>query len=749
MNWTLRGRLKTLRSRLFVLVAVGLVPLALMAAIALRYEIDQREKNTQQSALELSRALGTAVDAELRSTVDILKTLSNREAFDSGDLARVHRAAQRLAQQQSWRLIILTDEAGRTLFRTNAPFGTSDWQTVEPESLAEAFATQKPTVGKMVGGPGQKNVASFGVRYPFMHEGRAYVLSAVLTTESVINVMRRQSLPETWVVSVLDKVNARVARSPATVAPGISQTLTAMLAEGKAEGTGRNVTVEGRSTHIGYSRLKNWGWTVVVGVPFSQVTQASFPPLASLLAGLFASLVLSAFLGRLFGGRISEPIEILKQAAVQLGRGETVHVGKLGIQELDEVGRALEQASSERDAYMKRLAEVQAEREELLHQVTLGLQHAEDAARAKDEFLAVLGHELRNPLAPISMAVELMSRKGDISTLKERTAVTRQVKHMTRLVDDLLDIARITRKQLAMKSEPVYLLGVIEDVLDSVGSLTGRKRIELRGAQAATHVWVLGDEARLTQVFTNLIGNAIKFTPVTGHIVTSISTTESHVEVAIEDDGIGMSQEVLQNVFKPFFQERQGSDRAAGGLGLGLAIVESIVQMHRGNVSATSAGKNLGSQVTVTFPLISRPSAPEVMVTLDRETLSSKIMFVDDNEDAADITAEFLESAGYEVLVAYHPDQALALLEDFVPDLTVLDIGLPGMTGYDLAARWRTHPNGQGSQLIALTGYAQADDIVRAQKAGFDLHLAKPVDPEELLKQIRQLLMTREERDIS
>ncbi|MES2980444.1 MAG: ATP-binding protein [Pseudomonadota bacterium] len=741
--------MRTLKSRLFVLVAVGLLPLALMAILSLNYVIERQRHDAQRSALELSRALGTAIDAELRSTVQMLQTLSSSEALESLDFERFYRSARRLAQQQSWRVVILTDDAGRTLLRTNAPYGTSEWQTVEAASLAEAFETRRPTLGKTVGVPGKTTGPAFGVRYPFQMGGRWYVLSAVLTNDIILNVVRRQALPADWVVSVLDRDYGRVARSPPTKAPGISATLQATLNEGKPEGMARNTTVEGGGTHVGYSRLKEWGWTVVVGIPFSQISEAAFAPLASIAGGLLASLVLSFYLGRFFGGKVTEPIERLKQAADQLGQGEPVKVGKLDIDELDQVARALEHASQEREAYTWRIAEVQAEREGLLRQVTQGLERAEEAGRAKDEFLAVLGHELRNPLAPISMAVELMAIKGDVATVNERAAVTRQVKHMTRLVDDLLDIARITRKQLVMRSERVRLVAVVQGVLESVAASTGLRHIEFHGAEAADHAWVLGDEARLTQVFMNLIGNAIKFTELTGRIVVSVSVDAGHADVVISDDGVGMPQEVLKDAFRPFFQERQGSDRAGGGLGLGLAIVDSIVQMHGGEVSAWSAGKNQGSRLAVRLPLTAGPVLPtDLQTTREQQAACAKIFIVDDNEDAANITAEFLQCGGFEVKVAYHPNQALDMLANFVPDLAVLDIGLPGMTGYDLAVLWRAHPNGRASRLVALTGYAQADDIARAKAAGFDAHLAKPVDPDGLIEKIRLLLEQQAEQSV-
>jgi hypothetical protein len=414
-----------------------------MVGLSLAYLFEERQADTQKSALELSRALGTAIDGELRSTLDLLRALSQNDALQSGDLMVFHKSASSLAQQQGWRTVELIDAQGGVRYRSLVPEAGITAQPVDPESLFEAMATRQPLVGGGVqvtlGGISE---IAFAVRLPIMVGVEPFVLSAVITAGQVRNVLRRQSIPDSWVVSVLDRNFNRVARSPPTQVVGISAPLKATLSQGKSEGMGLNRTVEGRGTHIGYNRLKIWNWTVVVGIPFSQVTQATLRPLAVALGGLLASLVVFAGLGWYFARKVSSPIEALKTGAAALGHGKPVNIGPLEIGELNDVGRALEQAARERQAFTDEIARAQAEREALLQQVTRGLEAAQQAGRAKDDFLAVLGHELRNPLAPISMALQLMAMKGDPSTAHELKVVDRQVRHMTRLVDDLLDLAR-------------------------------------------------------------------------------------------------------------------------------------------------------------------------------------------------------------------------------------------------------------------------------------------------------------------
>jgi signal transduction histidine kinase/CheY-like chemotaxis protein len=736
---SLAGHPAPLSARLVVLAASGLLPLAIVVALALAYLSGERQLATQRSALALSRALATAVDAELRSTVAVLRALSQDEALQRGDLERFYRSSVRVAVQQGWRSVVLADDTGRAILRSRQPFGAADPRPVDPESMAQAVATQRPTVGRVVAG-GTNPGLGFAVRLPVRTEdNRVYILSAVLGTEQILTVLRRQAIPTGWVVGVFDHHLQRVARSRDNASGQPSPSLRALLSQGKADGLGITRTLEGVASHTGYTRLAESGWVVAVGIPSSEASAATYGPSIAILLGLLGSLGLAAFLGWYFAGRVSQPIGVLKEAAAALGRGETVAPGPLAIEELDEVARALAQASQQREAFMRELTQAQLEREALLRQVTEALRAAEEAGRAKDQFLAVLGHELRNPLAPIAMALQLMAVKGEPATAAQRRVIERQVAHMTRLVDDLLDLSRITGKRLAMRLAPVRLAEVIEQAADAIRPLLEGRTLRVEIESPAAAAWVSGDEARLGQVFNNLLGNALKFTTVDGRIDVHAAVVAGAVEVEVRDDGLGMSPEVVQHAFEPFFQERQGGDRSRGGLGLGLTIVKSLVEMHGGSVAAASDGPGRGSRLLVRLPLAAAGdvTAPAVQQAAGG---SGKVLVVDDNRDAADTTASLLELSGYQTRVAYDPAAALALLDDYVPGVAILDIGLPGMSGYELARRVRAHPNGAACLLIALTGYGQSDDVAQALRNGFAAHLAKPVPADVLLQRLGELM---------
>lgn len=363
----------------------------------------------------------------------------------------------------------------------------------------------------------------------------------------------------------------------------------------------------------------------------------------------------------------------------------------------------------------------------LREQLEVSERKAVDANRAKDEFLAMLGHELRNPLAPMRTALELINLQLPADELvRERAILARQMDHLVRMVDDLLDIARVTGGKLTLNREVLDLADVLAEALETASPLLESKRHHV-SVQLAPGVYTLdADPVRLAQVFTNLLVNAAKYTPDRGRIVVWAEAEEGSVTVFVRDDGDGLTGEFVQSLFEPFVQSPQSIARSGGGLGLGLAIARNIVEQHGGNVTATSEGLGRGSTFAVQLPLlpaeagaiprrqrISRPTPP-----LPAEE-TRRVMVVDDNEDAAEMLCARLVRRGFEVHIAHDGRSAL-------------DIGLPEMDGYELARRLRDSID-PTPLLIAVTGYGQQADKVRAKEVGFDHHFTKPVDFEEIL----------------
>ena len=380
---------------------------------------------------------------------------------------------------------------------------------------------------------------------------------------------------------------------------------------------------------------------------------------------------------------------------------------------------------------------LELERQLLLERERQARTEAEEASRAKDAFLALLSHELRNPLAPINAAAHLLQMAPGVDPRAQRASevIGRQVAHMTKLVDDLMDVSRVTRGLVDLRREPVDLAGVVTAAIEQV-----RPLIETRGhvldASTSREAWVLGDRTRLVQVVANLLNNAAKYTPAGGRIELRARVEDDCVRLTVSDNGDGIAAALLPDVFDLFTQGDRAPDRSLGGLGIGLALVRSIVQLHGGTVEAESPGLELGSTFTLTLPLVRSVgdvATPETGEA-DPAPQRARVLVVDDNVDAAVTLAELVGLAGHHAEYVHDARDALERVSDGARyDKFILDIGLPGMTGLELAVALRAALKGTPATFIALTGYGQANDRQLSHEAGFDHHLVKPVDAESLL----------------
>ena len=365
---------------------------------------------------------------------------------------------------------------------------------------------------------------------------------------------------------------------------------------------------------------------------------------------------------------------------------------------------------------------------------------AEAANRAKDEFLAMLGHELRNPLAPITTALQLMRLRPEADATRERAVIERQVQHLVGLVNDLLDVSRITRGKVDLRIETVELANVVARAIEIVSPLLEENRHALT-VDVPSGLAVRADAARLTQVVSNLLSNAAKYTPAAGLITVTGVREGDELVLSVVDNGVGIDAAMLPRVFDAFAQAPQSFDRAQGGLGLGLAIVTNLVKLHGGTVSATSPGRGHGSAFAVRLPALDPAGAVATSRNTSRTQLpgEARILIVDDNVDAAELLADLLAAGGYETRARFDGPTALELVEEFHPEIAILDLGLPVMDGFELARLIQANPALAHTKLIAVTGYGQAQDRLKTAAAGFAAHLVKPVDVAKLRAVIAQL----------
>lgn len=367
-----------------------------------------------------------------------------------------------------------------------------------------------------------------------------------------------------------------------------------------------------------------------------------------------------------------------------------------------------------------------------------------DVDKRKDEFLAMLAHELRNPLAPVSAASDLLKLANlapeKIKQMSE--IISRQVKHMSELIDDLLDVSRVSRGLVTLDNQVLDARKIIDNALEQVRPLLEKQQHQLTVRASSEAAFIKGDLKRLVQILSNVLNNSAKYTPAGGKIVLSMEVDASEVVFSVSDNGIGIPTEIIDHIFDMFAQAQRTSDRTQGGLGIGLALVKSLVELHNGKITAHSEGPNLGSRFNITLPRSFDKEVVTASPILAQELSTDRVrlLVVDDNVDAASMLGIFLESAGYNVVVVHSANDALKAVSGAQQiDACLLDIGLPDMDGNDLAKRLRETPIISSTKLIAITGYGQDADRKKTYESGFDHHFVKPVDMDKLLSVLSTL----------
>ena len=704
-------RIVPLRRRLLLLAAVAIVPLALMAGVAVYALARQQSAQMERSTLELARALATGVDGELRRARSVLESMATSTLLDKGDLRAYYGVAQRVASTQPyWVAIIVSEPSGRQLLNTRFAYGAPLPKLVERASFERVVRTRASAVGSLAKGLGGEQY--FTVRVPVIRDGELrWVLTAVIKPEMILEVVKRQRAPDDWVISIFDAHGSRVARSRMhyeTLGTPASPSLQALMASDAAEGVGRTAALEGDPIFTAYSRLPDSGWSAAPGIPVGVVTDAVRRSLIAYGSGLLLSIALGIAAAIFIGRRIARPI-------AEMGRGEP---SVTDIREIRDVAESLRAAAAEREELLRRERDARAA--------------AESANRAKDEFLAMLGHELRNPLGAIANAARLLEnpRTGAEAASRAREIISRQTDHLARLTDDLLDAGRAVMGKISLQRKPVDLAALAASALATLKS-AGRTANH-RVMQSLEPAWVDGDPIRLEQILANLVVNAAKFTPLPGTIRVSVRREGGEAVLRVADDGIGMSPDLAERAFDLFVQGERGLDRNMGGLGIGLTLVRRLAEMHGGSATAASGGPGEGSEVTVRLPAIEAPPPAPQRTPRASPSLARTILLIEDNDDARETLSRLLEFAGHRVSGAADGAAGLAAALVSKPDVVLVDVGLPKMDGYEVARRIRAAAGAWRPLLVALTGYGLPEDRARALEAGFDAHLVKPVDHAEL-----------------
>jgi signal transduction histidine kinase/CheY-like chemotaxis protein len=733
-------------SRHLILLVVGmLLPMVgLTTAVVLRLANHERHGMTRR-LVHSTRLLAANLDNEMWGTIRALKALAASENLADRRLAAFYGEARLVTQTQpSWVAVTLLSPSGEQLVNTFHPWGQKLPVTTDPESLRRVVETREPAVGNLRSNrPGV--ALSFVVRIPVVRGGALrYVLSAILAPQSLTDIVASELPPEEeWTRTIVDREGTIVAhtRNPERYVGHPSAASFLGHIQGAIEDVYQDEAMESAAGYVAFSRAAFCGWTAAVVVPSEAVEG---PVRQSILAIAAVGLVLLLISGTgavLLSGRLSRGFAAAAAAADDLAHGRQPHIEPSAVTEVVRLGEALERSA-------ELLGQRERERDEHLARAEAARADAETASRAKDEFLAMLGHELRNPLSPIVTALELLELRGQAPS-RELVIIGRQVQHMVRLIDDLLDVSRITRGKVHLEKQAVEIAAVVARALEMASPLLEQHQHRLAVDVPATGLEVYGDPDRLAQVAANLLTNAAKYTPPGGNIRVRGYVENNEIVLSVSDNGQGLSAELLPRVFNLFVQGPRTADRREGGLGVGLTLVRSLVAMHGGRVEAHSDGPGQGSTFVVRLPPLAQVQAaragtaePVAAMPL-RSGRPVRILVVDDNIDAADLLTELFARNGHDVVAAHDGPAALAALERFTPEVAVLDIGLPVMDGYELAARIRERLGAAAPAFVAVTGYGQDTDRARSREAGFHRHYVKPINLEALLAAVQQVAAER------
>ncbi|MQA37271.1 hybrid sensor histidine kinase/response regulator [Rugamonas aquatica] len=727
-------QLNSLRSRLILLVALAIAPIAVMTLVS---GVREREHAVEVAEENLQRLTNLAAANEAQSIEGARQILRDLASIPdlTGDQAHCSRLLANIQRQNpdyaNLGLIQLNGDVTCSAIPASAPVNLADRSHFRRAVHLRRFVAGGYVFGRVI----QKHTVN--LTYPLLDDDQQVkaVVFAALDLTKLDRFVADIKLPPGSLLLTADSEGKIISRKPNPEQWFGKQVWPEMRAAMAGE-PGKPVLLTGpdgierlhRFARVGNNGLSDY--TVTIGIPADDITAVARRDQMMDMTALTVTLLL-AMLAAWFVGDVL----VLRRVKRLATTANSIASGTLGArsgisygnEEISELARAL-------DAMAEALQKKEQQHLNAERQLRL-------ADQRKDEFLAMLAHELRNPLAPISAGAQLLQSGHATEAVVSRTAgiIVRQVTHMTRLVDDLLDVSRVTRGLVTLTRMPLNVADVVADAVEQAEPLFQAKQHHFELTLPEVPQQVAGDHKRLVQVLVNVLNNAAKYTPIGGTIKLTVHGEAGLVRLVVSDSGIGMAPELRSRVFELFAQADRNPDRSQGGLGLGLALVKSLVELHGGTIAADSAGEQQGSTFTITLPggPGQKPAFPAGPVAVSGAKL--RVLVVDDNIDAAQTLQLLLDASGHEVLVAHTALEALEIAQRSAPELCLLDIGLPDISGNDLARGLRSLPQTAQATLVAVTGYGSREDRELASAAGFDHYFVKPVDVEALLKLIAGL----------
>ncbi|HEY0818308.1 MAG TPA: ATP-binding protein [Rhizobacter sp.] len=724
-----------IRSLLLLVTTVIFVPGFLAAVMAVQ-KVREGERAAALNALrETVRASALLVDVEIQRSIGALTALGQSESLRNGDLKAFYEQA-RAADRPPHVWTLLADEHGNQLLNTLVPLGTA-LPPMPVERIEAALRTGQPQVSDLVVGSVSGKLLT-AVYVPARDwNGKRHVLAHAYSVDHWRATALQVDNGSPATIGVIDRSGRFISRNvnaDTTLGKPARPELVAAAASAP-EGMIRHATLEGTDAYDAFTHTEQTGWTVAVAMPVREVersvTQAVLWLAFSGVLALGAAVLGAYVLGHTF----MSVIRNASRGAHAVGAGQTPDLGPTRLTEVHELYDALADAARLLAQERQSREEAEREREELLARETALREAAQRENHAKDQFIALLGHELRNPLAAISGATAVLSHERSTPEAREKflAIIQRQNRHLGHIVNDLLDVSRLMSGKIVLEPRRINLAEWVASCAEALRAT--EKAAGHRITVQAEPVWVFGDGVRIEQIVNNLVFNSLKCSPPGGEVRISVKDDGEHAVLTVQDDGVGIAADLLPRIFEPFVQGPPPPGRVSSGLGIGLALVKQLVALHGGEVQAHSAGPGQGATFTVRIPKAEAGTVPGKRM-VSAGVNARRVLLVEDDRDAMTAMSELLRLMGHDVVPARHRDEALAAVDTHAIDLALVDIGLPGQDGYALATELRNRPGSRRLPLVALTGYGRDADRARALAAGFDAHLSKPVDPDLLARTI-------------
>lgn len=714
---------------LALMAAAILVPVVSVAGLILFLLLGQERESALRSMRELARATLSEVDREVESLLLVSKTLTVSRYLNEGNFSGFYQQA-REANTQRETYTSLLDETGLQIFNTYFPY-TAELRPPRPastERIKEVFAKDTWQISNLIQGSrtGQYVVAA---EVPItIADGRRFVITEWMYASSLQKTIPSANVPSGWLIGVFDRNALTVARNQrqeeAVGTPPDPVVANAILA-GKQE-VFKALSREGIEVYVVIAKSSLSGWSVGLGVPVVEIESAARRAALMGALGLMLAISAGALASFIIGRRLVDSMRQARQSAMQLGRGEMPSRLHSQVAEVDELhqahyeaGKLLHEANAARDRHFAEMQQAQS--------------LAEAQSKAKDEFLAMLGHELRNPLAALTSGITLLKQENVPEAARRRAQdiLERQTVHLGTIVDELLDTQRILGGKITLNKRCLDLAQAVSACLDAYDASGKTNDYTVRLDMDVA--FIDADATRLNQMVGNLLDNAFKYTPEGGTIEISVHEEGREAVLRIADSGVGISSTLLPNIFDVFVQGPI-TNRAKGGLGIGLAVVQALARQHGATINAESRGIGQGSVFTLKFPLSEEVPhlASEAAPTPSLSRLA--FLIIEDNSDAREILYELLTSHGHSVITAESGLEGIEKAIANMPDVALVDIDLPDIQGYEVARRLRSGGLSAGTKLIAVTGYGQEADRRKALESGFDHHIRKPLKTSELFQ---------------